>query len=139
MVLHSSSHLPLPSAAWVVWLEPLHLLVKTEAKKIIEYLSLLHILGNQVSCFLPERAHIFPSLPFITDVPIEAFLDALDILARINSIRALVFLTYSLTAQTDSLYSSQATCPHFLCRLLFVVDFFQEFLVHPCRPPGVFA
>ena len=27
-------------------------------KKVIEYLSLLHILGNQVSCFLLERAHM---------------------------------------------------------------------------------
>ena len=47
-------------------------------KKVIEYLSLLRIPGNQVSCFLPERAHIFPSLPFITNVPIESFLVALD-------------------------------------------------------------
>jgi len=59
----------------VVWLK--HLLVKTEAK--FEYLSLLHIPGNQVSSLLPEGAHIVPSLPFITDVPAEAFLVAFDI------------------------------------------------------------
>jgi len=53
------------------------------AKKVIEYLSLLHIVGNQVFRFLPERAHTFPRLPFVTDVPIEAFLVALDIPGQI--------------------------------------------------------
>ena len=52
-------------------------------KKVIDYLSLLHILGDQVSCFLPERAHIFPSLPFIINVPIEAFFVALDVPGQI--------------------------------------------------------
>lgn len=33
-------------------------------------------------------------------------------LARFNSIRALAFLTSSLAAQTISVHSSQATCPH---------------------------
>ena len=75
-----SQALPLPSVTWAVWLE--HLPVKTEAKKS-EHLSLLHILGNQVSLFLLERAHIFPSLPFIADVPIEAFLVALDVPGQI--------------------------------------------------------
>ena len=48
-------------------------------KKDVEYLSLLHIPGNQVSHFLLERAHSFPSLPFITDMPREVFLVALDV------------------------------------------------------------
>jgi len=52
-------------------------------KKVIEYCSLFYALGDQVSCFLPERAHIFPSLPFINDVPIESFLIALDIPGQI--------------------------------------------------------
>lgn len=47
-------------------------------KKVTEYLSLLHILGDQVSCLLLERPHISSNLLFITDVPVEAFLDALD-------------------------------------------------------------
>ena len=53
--------------------------MKTKAKKVVEYLSLLHVPGNQVSRFLPERAPICPSLPFITNVPLEAFLVALDV------------------------------------------------------------
>ena len=56
---------------------------KDWGKKVIEYLSLLRILRNQVSRFLPERAHIFPSLPFITGVPLEAFLVALDVTGQI--------------------------------------------------------
>ena len=48
-------------------------------KKVIEYLSILHILGNELSCFLAERAYIFSRLTFITNVPIEAFLVALDV------------------------------------------------------------
>jgi len=33
--------------------------------------------------FLPGRVHIFPSSPFITDIPIEAFLVALDVPGQI--------------------------------------------------------
>jgi len=64
-----------------VWLE--HLLEKTEAKKVIEYLRLLHILGNQVFHFFPERANIFPVLPFIAGLPVEAFLVAFEIPGQI--------------------------------------------------------
>jgi len=39
---------------------------------------------DQVFCFLPARAHIFASLPFIADVPIQAFLVALDICGQID-------------------------------------------------------
>lgn len=49
--------------------------MKTEAEKV-ENLRLLNISGNQVSCFLLERVHVFPSLPFTPDVSIEAFLVA---------------------------------------------------------------
>lgn len=42
------------------------------------YLSLLYIPGNWLSPFLPERVHILPGLPFVTNVPIEALLVALD-------------------------------------------------------------
>lgn len=38
---------------------------------------------KQGSCFLAERTHIFLSLPFITDVPKEAFLVALDVPGQI--------------------------------------------------------
>lgn len=51
--------------------QSLHLPVKIEGKIVIEYLS--HVLANQASHFLPEGVHIFPSLPFIIVIPIEAF------------------------------------------------------------------
>ena len=54
---------------------------------------LLCIQVNQVLHFLLKRAHIFPSLAFITDVPTEAFLVALDVPSRFHSTRALAFLT----------------------------------------------
>lgn len=64
-----------------------------QKKKIIKYLQLLHIPVSKVSCFLTERAHIFPCIPFITN----------------NT--TLAFLTRTLAAQTiSSLSSSQATC-----------------------------
>lgn len=56
------------SAAWVVWLE--NLAVKTEAE-VTEYLSFLHVLGNQSSWLLLERAHVF--LPFITHTTSRSF------------------------------------------------------------------
>lgn len=34
---------------------------------------------KRASCFLAERTHIFLSIPFITDVPKEAFLLAFDV------------------------------------------------------------
>lgn len=71
-----SHSLPLLFVTWAGRLG--HLMVRTEEKKS-EFLSLLQILGKLVSCFLPERAHIFSSLPFITSIPIESFLDALSI------------------------------------------------------------
>jgi len=49
-------------------------------KRVVEYLSLVRMLGHQVSCFLPERAYIFPSLPFITDI---LFVVALDVPGQI--------------------------------------------------------
>lgn len=44
--------LPLPYVAWEVWLEPL--LVKTEAKKVIEYLGLLYVYEQLRSNFCFE-------------------------------------------------------------------------------------
>jgi len=60
-------------------------------KILTQYLSLLHIPGNQVSRSPPERAHIFPSLPFIIDVPTEAFLVALDVAGQIYSYQSFSF------------------------------------------------
>lgn len=103
--------LPFASVVWLVCLD--HLSLKIEAKKIIKYLSLLHIPTTQISHFLPELVHIFLSLGFITNTPIEAFLIVRDILARLNSIKALALPTWSLAAQAISSCSSQATCPCF--------------------------
>ena len=66
-----SSSLPVPPLTWVLWLERLP--GEDWDNKLFKYLSLLHIQDKQVSCFLPKRAHIIPSLSFITDVPIEAW------------------------------------------------------------------
>jgi len=52
-------------------------------EKVIEYLNFLHIPGNQVSHFLPERACIFHSLAFIADIPIEGFLVVLGVPGQI--------------------------------------------------------
>lgn len=49
-----------PTLSGLGWCGWSHLLVKIEAQ--LEYLSLFHILDNQVSSFLLERAHVFPSL-----------------------------------------------------------------------------
>jgi len=65
--------------------------VKIEGKKKSLSTFAFSIPGNQVSHFLPERAHISPSLPFIADVPIEAFLVLLMYLSRFNSDRAFSF------------------------------------------------
>lgn len=62
------------------------------------------ILGNQVSCFLPERVHIFPSLPFIRDAFTEAFLVALDVSSQIQFSLGFSF-PYLISAWTVSLYS----------------------------------
>lgn len=67
----------LASVTWMMWLK--HLLVKTKAKKASEYLSFLDVPGNHISCFLLETGYFFRSLPFVTDVPTEAFLVALYI------------------------------------------------------------
>lgn len=89
MVIHSPT--PCLYLLQFIWLEILW--KKTKAKKAIKYLRLLHVLGSQVSCFLTERVHIYPCLPFI-----------------INS-TTLAFPTRTLAAQTiSSLSSSQATC-----------------------------
>lgn len=50
----------------------------------VEHLILPHILGNESSCFLLERAHIFPSLLFTTNVHIEAFSVAFDVPLQIQ-------------------------------------------------------
>lgn len=66
----------MPSAFLVVWLEHVG---EDQGKRVAEYVKLLHILGAHVSHFLPERVHIFPSLPFVTEVPTEALFVALDV------------------------------------------------------------
>lgn len=88
---------------------------KDWGKEDIQYLSFCHVLCNKVLCnqvhhFIQQWAHSFPSFHFVTNI----FTDALVIyLVRINSSWALAFLSWSLAAQTMSLYSFQFTCPFF--------------------------
>lgn len=67
--------------------------MKTEAKKLVEHLSLLPILGTQGSHFLLRGPIVSLVFFFITDIPIEAFFIALDVPDQLNSITALAFLT----------------------------------------------
>ena len=57
-------------------------------------------------------------------------------LVRFNSIRSLAFLTWSLAAQTISLYSSLSLLPPSV-GFLFVLEFVEELLVHPCNQSWV--
>lgn len=43
-------------------------------KEVFEHLIFLHIPCDRISSFLPERAYIFPDLPFITDKVAEFLL-----------------------------------------------------------------
>lgn len=64
-------------------------------KKVIEYLSLLHVPGIQVSLFLLERTHIFSGLSSISDVLIEIFSVALDVSGQIQSYLGFSFPNFS--------------------------------------------
>ena len=59
--------------------------------------------------FIQKRAQIFPSLPFVICVLIEALSVVFDIPGQ-NQLQALAFLTSSLDAWTMFLYSSHITC-----------------------------
>lgn len=54
-----------------------------QSTKVIESFGLLYIPGNQISHLLPEKAHVFPSLSFIINVPREGFPVALEIPGQI--------------------------------------------------------
>lgn len=114
----------LPSMMWAVWLQP----VKAETK----------MLGSQVSCFFPESACIFASLPFITGLKI--FLLSLISLAGFcyNFNRALVLLTWSLADWTMSLYFFQVISLFPPC-IGFLFVFVQEHLVYPHSLCGHFT
>lgn len=71
VVLHSHKHCL--CLLWLGWSGWSTCQWKTRPKKIFEYFSLFQIPGNLVSCFLPEKAHIFHNFPFITNIPIEDF------------------------------------------------------------------
>lgn len=98
-------------------------------------------MDDQVSCFLMKRAHIFPSLPFITDTLLEAFLVALEISCQIHFYQCLSFPNL-ITECSDSV---SLLLPSYLSLLpysggfLFMFDFVQEHLLHPYRHPGPFA
>lgn len=60
-------------------------------KKIIDYLSLIHIPRNQASHFLPERTHIFHSLLSITSIPLEASLAAFVVPGQVLFYQGFIF------------------------------------------------
>lgn len=66
-----SQFLLLPYVIWAVRLA--FLLVKTEAIKSVSTAA-FHVLGNQVSHFLPEKVQFCPSLLFTSNIHIKAFL-----------------------------------------------------------------
>lgn len=69
-MVSSSVSESLPLLSQMLWLE--HFLVM-KGKKLTEHFSLLHMSGNQVLCFLPEKGDIFPSLSFIINIFTETF------------------------------------------------------------------
>lgn len=87
-------------------------------KKVIQYFSLLHILGNQMSCSFLERAHIFPSLPFTTNV--QFFLLPLMSLSRFHSLRP-----FLMPSSSDNI---SVFLPGYLLLLPPPVGFFSVFL-----------
>lgn len=109
------------------------MLLKTEAKKALQYFLHFYFLRSQVS-FLQQWSHIFPISPFIAYVLREAFLLVVDILPTFNSIWTLVFIISFLHA---SIFF-----PGYLS--LLPSSFFSflslsgEFLVHSCRLPSIF-
>lgn len=60
----SSQSLPLPPVTRAVYVAGT-LAGEDQGKNVIEYLSLLCVPGNHISCFLPEMDHIFPNLSLI--------------------------------------------------------------------------
>lgn len=112
-------------------------------KKVIKYLSLLHILADQVSCFLLEWVHIFSSFPLTTDASTEAFLAAVSAPGQVWFYRGFSFLNL-ISGCLDNLsvflpatfVETPVSTPS---RLLFMLGVVQEFLGYPHRPPGIFA
>jgi len=100
----------------------------------MEYLGVLHILGNQVSCSLPERAHLLPSLPFIPGVPTQAFLVALDVPGQIEFYQGFRFPNLIPGCLDNFCVFLQGYLSLFppSVGLLFVFEFVRDQLVRPC-------
>lgn len=84
------------------------------------------MLHNQVPCFIEQLAHIFPSLSSASDVLTET-LNVFDIPGQMQSYLVSLFLLLPVLASA------------FYMLFFFVFEFGQELLVHPCRPPSIFA
>lgn len=105
-------------------------------KKVIEYLSFPHIPSNQLCHFLLERSHILPSFPFIIVVPIEVFF-CCPLWPWADAILDFPDLI-PVCSDSVSVFS-QGYLFLFPPSLGFLFEFGWKLLVHPCRPPGVFA
>lgn len=100
---------------------------------------LLHSLGNQVSHFLLERPYIFQSLPFITNIPINTFLIALDIPGRFIFILTYLYLylfknsIFILNSNTRIwIIFSRKVCKNICTRLIFK-DFRPRFQIRELK------
>lgn len=89
--------------------------------------SLFPLLCNHVPCLTEQLAHIFPSLSSTSDVLMETLLNVFDIPGQMQSYLVFLLLPRYLS------WLPLSTC------FLFVFEFGQELLVHPCRPPSIFA
>ncbi|KAK4828298.1 hypothetical protein QYF61_024963, partial [Mycteria americana] len=107
----ASSHI-FPPGLWGLGFLKAGLPNKDGGKEGIEYLSLFHVLCNQVPC--PINGPTFSLVFLLSSMYLQkAFSLPLTSLARSSPTLALTFLTTSLHAWTASLYSSQVTCPCF--------------------------
>lgn len=111
----------------------------------VKYLGLFQVFCHQV--LYPVQQHIFSSLPFADDVPVDtAFLSCCPStsLIRFNPRCTWAFLTPSLHTQTVSLYSSWVTCPcfHLLCASFLCLSFAKislpPFAGYPAHCNGLF-
>lgn len=82
----------------------------------------------EVPCLIQQQAHIFPSLPFPADKPVEDFLVALRILLQIQLQQGFGFPN-SVAAHSESLYSPGSPDPAstFCCFLFF---FWSSLFIH---------
>lgn len=94
--------------------------VKNLGKESIQYFDFFIVPGNQVYCFLQERAHISPTPPFITEILVDAPPVALDFLGQIQFNLVFNFLNLISSSWTMSLYPMISVLASTLWSVLFL-------------------